>query len=92
MLKIQIAKTVFLMNLQIMKKILDLGQYKLGKKSEDFIYYKQQVMEATYFNLKKLYKQLSDEKIIEKCPKQCNLKQGYKDCVCGGSGYINHGK
>ena len=85
----QIARSIFLVNLETMKKILDLGKYKLGSNSEDFIYYKQQIMEYTYNNLKKLFKQLEAEKIIKKCPNKCNLKQGYKNCVCGGSGYIN---
>jgi len=87
--KIQIAKTVFLVNLDIMKKILDLGKYKLGKDSEDFIYYKQQVMEYTYNSLKKLFKLMVDEKLIERCHNKCSLRNGYSKCVCGGSGYIN---
>ncbi len=92
MLRIQIAKAVFLNSVASMKQILDLGKYKLGKDSEDFIYYKQQVMFYTYDNLKKLYKQFSDEKIIEKCPKKCSLRKGYSDCLCGGSGFINYEK
>ena len=91
-MKIELAKLVFLMNLDIMKKILDLGKYKLGKDSEDFIYYKQQVMEHTYNSLKKLFKQMVEEKLIERCPKKCSLRNGYSKCECGGSGYINYEK
>ena len=88
-MKIELAKLVFLMNLDIMKKILDLGKYKLGKDSEDFIYYKQQVMEYTYNSLKKLFKLMVEEKLIKRCPKKCSLRNGYSKCECGGSGYIN---
>jgi hypothetical protein len=91
-MKIELAKSIFLYSLDTMKKILDLGKYKLGKDSEDFIYYKQQVMDYTYNNLKILFKQLEDAKIIERCPKKCNLRNGYSDCKCGGSGYINYEK
>ena len=68
----------------------DLGQYKLGKKSEDFIYYKQQVMSFFYSGLKTLFKQMTEEKLIVRCPDKCSLRQGYKDCLCGGSGWINY--
>jgi len=88
-MKIELAKSVFLMNLNIMKRILDLGKYKLGKDSEDFIYYKQQVMEYTYNSLKKLFKQMVEEKLIERCPNKCSIRNGYSKCQCGGSGYIN---
>jgi hypothetical protein len=73
-----------------MKKILDLGEYKFGKKSDDFKYYKKQVMDAVYKNLKKLFKHLVDEKILVKCNCKANLRQGYSDCEsCGGCGYKN---
>lgn len=85
----QIAKAIFHKNLSIMKKILDLGEFKLGKKSDDFKYYKKQVMDFFYKDLKKLFKQFEDEKILKRCVKKCSLRKGYSDCECGGSGYIN---
>jgi len=87
----QIAKEIFHKNLSIMKQILDLGAYKLGgKKSEDFLYYKKQVMDYTYKGLQKLFKQLVDEKILIKCECSAKLRQGYSDCeFCGGCGYKN---
>ena len=85
----QIAKSIFLNNLQTMKSILSLLEFKLGKKTEDYLYAKQQIMEYTYKNLKKLFKQMEEEKLIERCSKKCNLKKGYSDCLCGGSGYTN---
>lgn len=89
-MKIYLAKTIFLASLSIMKKILDLGEFKLGKKSEDFQYFRKQVMEYFYGGLKKLFKQLSEEDIIIKCDCKSKLRQGYSDCpLCGGSGYRN---
>ena len=89
MLKVQIAKEIFLMSLSSMKRILDLQKYKLGKDSEDFIYYKSQIMEITYTNLKRLFRQLEQEKIIEKCFCGAKGRKGYSDCLCGGSGFTN---
>ena len=72
----QIAKAIFHNNLYIMKKILDLGEFKLGKKSDDYKY------------LKKLFKQMFDEKIVIKCNCGANIRHGYTDCeFCGGCGY-----
>jgi hypothetical protein len=84
----QIAKLIFHNQLYIMKKILDLGEFKLGKKSDDYQYFKKEVMDYTYNGLKKLFKQLFDEKIIVKCSCDANLRHGYTDCdLCGGCGY-----
>lgn len=92
-MKIQIAKIVFLANLTIMKKVLDLGEFKLGKKTEDFKYYKKEIMDYFYKGLKKLFKQLFDSKIIKKCSCKANLRKGYSNCEsCGGSGFCNNDK
>ena len=88
-MKFQIAQAIFHKNLSVMKKILDLGSYKLGKNSDDFKYYKKQIMDYTYKELNNLFKQLADEKILTKCPKKCSLRKGYSNCECGGSGYVN---
>ena len=85
----QISKEIFLSSLSIMKKTLDLQKYKLGKDSDEFVYYKSQIMEITYNGLKKLFRLMVEEKLIIRCPNKCNLKKGYSDCKCSGSGYIN---
>jgi len=90
--KIELAKSIFVSSLSVMKKTLDLGKYKLGKDSEDFIYYKQQVMDYFYNNLKTLFKQLAEAKLIKRCPEKCSLRNGYSKCECGGSGWINYEK
>ena len=91
-MKIQIAKIIFLNALSIMKAELDLFEFKLGKKSDEFKYVKKRVMDLTYKGLKELFKILSDEKIVVRCPEKCKLRQGYKSCKCGGSGFLNNTK
>jgi len=89
MQKIQIARAIFLGQLAIMKKILDLISFKFDQRTSDYKYMKKQVMDYTYEGLKKLFKQLETEKIIKKCSCGTSLRKGYKNCKCGGSGYIN---
>ena len=89
----QIAKNVFLMTLTIMKSTLSLLEFKLGKQTEDYKYAKKQIMDFTYNGLKKLFKQLQETKIIDKCSCGANLRTGYKSCdLCGGSGFCNKNK
>ncbi len=89
-MKIQIAKNIFHSNLSVMKKILDLGEFKLGKKSDDYKYFKKQVMDYFYKSMKKIFKQLEQSNILDKCDCKAKIRQGYSDCkYCGGSGYRN---
>ena len=85
----QIARIIFLNTLSAMKSILSLLEFKLGKKSPEYLYMKKQVMSDIYRNLKKTFKTLEENKILKICPKKCSLRKGYSDCSCGGSGYLN---
>lgn len=87
-MKIELAKLTFLTNLASMKKVLDLGEYKLDEKS--FRYYKKQIMDIFFNSLKEIFKQLEQDKIIKRCHQKCSLRNGYSDCLCGGSGWINN--
>lgn len=89
---IQIAKIIFLNNLSVMKKILDLIAFKTDKKSDIYTYYKKEIMNYFYKSMKKIFKTLEENKIIKRCPKKCSLRKGYSDCKCSGSGYINNEK
>jgi len=88
--KIQIAREIFLKSLNTMKKILDLVEFKFDKRTKEFRYFRQEIMNNTYENLYKLFKTLKDNKILENCPCGAKLRQGYKVCIdCGGSGFRN---
>lgn len=89
-MKIQIAKIIFLSALGIMKKILELAEFKMGKQSDEYKYFRSQVMDHFYNGLKELFLNLQENKQIEKCSCNASLRQGFSDCkVCSGSGYKN---
>lgn len=88
-MKIQIARVIYLGQLSIMKKLLDLMEFKMDKRTNDYKYTKSQIMDYFYEGLKKLFSKLEEEKIIEKCSCGTNLRKGYRKCKCGGSGWIN---
>ncbi len=92
-MQIQIAKFIFLEQLAVMKKTLDLIAFKTDKNSDTYRYYKKEIMNFTYKGLQKLFKILSDENIIVRCECKAKLRQGYSDCkFCSGSGYRNKTK
>jgi len=83
-----IIKELYWENLTIMKKILSLYEYKAGRDSEEYLFFKKEVMEYFYGELNKFYKNLEKQGEVEKCSCKANLRQGYRPCDdCGGSGY-----
>ena len=77
------------MCLDMMKKILDLGEFKLGRKTEDFKFFKREVMNCFYNSLKKTFNTLKKEGLVLSCKCKSNLRQGYSNCeFCGGLGFI----
>ena len=88
-MKIQLPKSIYLEQLGVMKQILNLAEFKFDKRTKEYLYFKSQVMDNFYNGLKNLFKKLTEEKIIEKCKQHTSLRQGWKNCSCGGSGYIN---
>jgi hypothetical protein len=91
MYKINIAKEIYLSQLNTTKKILDLLEFKEGKDSEKFQFIKKELFDYTYNNLKKIFIKLESEKLIKRCPKGCSIRQGYTQCeFCNGSGYTNY--
>jgi hypothetical protein len=74
-----------------MKKILDLGQFKIGaKNSPEFTYFKKEVMDSYYNCMRNVFEDLRDQGIVEDC-QFCNtdLRKGWKPCPCRGSGYTS---
>ena len=88
-MNLQIAKIIFHSALSIMKKILDLVSFKVGKESEEYKFYKKEIMLYSYSGLKDLFQKLQSDKIIKRCNCKSDLKHGYKECECGGSGWVN---
>ena len=88
-MKIQLPKSIYLEQLGVMKQILNLAEFKFDKRTKEYLYFKSQVMDNFYNGLKNLFKKLEEEKIIEKCKCGNNVRHGYKQCSCGGSGFIN---
>jgi len=85
-----IAEKIFLTHLDIMKSVLDLGEYKLGADSAGYKYFKKVVMDSFYNGLNKCFAELKSEGILEVCLCRANLRHGYTDCTkCHGAGYVN---
>ncbi len=85
----QIAKAIYLKELAVMKKVLDLIAFKFDNRTNEYKYMKKQVMDYTYLGMQKLFGQFETEKLIKKCSCGTNVRKGYKPCICGGSGYLN---
>jgi len=85
-----IAEQIFMTELDIMKAILDLGEYKLGEDKTSYKYFKKQVMDSFYTKLQKLFAGLENDGVIEKCSCKSNLRNGYAQCAkCHGAGMVN---
>lgn len=87
-----VIKEIFWLCLSIMKSILSLAEFKLGKNSDDYLYFKKEVMNYTFNGLNKFYQKLVKEGHLEKCKNNCSLRKGYSKCICGGCGYVYVGK
>ena len=89
-MKLQIAREIFLMSLSVMKSVLSLMEFKLGKDSEDYKYFKKQVMDYVYTSLLRLFLKLEVDKVLVRCTCGAKLRQGYAQCTkCAGAGYVN---
>jgi hypothetical protein len=84
----EVIKEIFWLCLSIMKNILSLAEFKLGKDTADYKYFKKEVMDYFYNGLTKFYENLEKKNILKKCNCKATLRQGYNPCnECGGSGY-----
>jgi len=85
-----IAETIFLAHLEIMKSVLDLGKYGLKGDDDTYKYFKKQVMDTFYNGLRKNFSELERAGVLKRCKCESNLRHGYTDCVnCHGAGYEN---
>lgn len=83
-----LSKSLFESQLGIMKRILKLGEFKFGKDTEQFKFFKEEVMNAVYDGNRKLYVQMSDQ--FDRCDCGANMRHGWSECPkCAGSGYCD---
>lgn len=83
-----VMKEIFWLCLGIMKNILSLAEFKLGKNTTDYKYFKKEVMDHFYNGLTRFYEKLESKDILKKCDCGSKLRQGYNSCNnCGGSGF-----
>jgi hypothetical protein len=89
--KDQITGTIYQESLTAMKRILDLGEFKIGAaNSKDYAFFKREVMDSVYTALRNIFEEMERDDIVELCD-ECNadLRKGWKPCTCRGSGYIS---
>jgi len=86
---LNVSKSVFEMQLGIMKNTLKLFEFRFGgRDSEQFRYLKEQLMNYTYDGLRRFFQQGVDEGSFESCSCGANLRHGWASCQwCSGSGY-----
>ena len=88
MQKNHISKIIYLKSLDTMKKTLDLLGFKMDRRTKDFSYAKSQIMDYFYENIRKIFKEMEDLKILKKCSCGHSLRKGWTNCECGGSGFV----
>lgn len=89
--KDQITGTIYQESLTAMKRILDLGEFKIGaSNSKDYAFFKREVMDSVYAALRNIFEEMEEEGLVCKCD-LCNadLRKGWKSCSCRGSGYLS---
>jgi hypothetical protein len=88
-----LSKMIFETQLSIMKRMLKLGEFKFKKDTDEFKFYKEEVMNATYEGTKKLFSQMAEAGILERCQCQANMRHGWTECgLCAGSGFRTKGE
>ena len=89
--KDQLTGVIYEEMLSSMKKVLDLGQFKIGSSnSKEFAYFKSEVMNSYYNGLRNVFEEMKSNGLIEDCD-MCNndLRKGWKNCQCRGCGYMS---
>ena len=87
----QLAKAVYLRQMAGMKEILNLGEFRIGsRESKEYKFFKKVVMDQFYNSMLDLFGSLEEKGILERCPCNTTIRQGYKPCPnCNGAGFCN---
>jgi len=85
-----ISALIYQESMSAMKKILDLGEFKIAESNtKSFSYFKSQVMDSTYSALESIFSKMESDGVLKKCSCGADLRKGWKDCGCRGSGYVS---
>jgi len=91
MMKMQIGKMIFEKQLSMMKATLRMGEFKFGRDTDSYKYFKEQVMDTFYKGTLSLLRDMEKNGLLKKCQCHGNLREGYQDCsFCSGCGYCNY--
>ena len=88
----ELAKAVYLRLMSAMKEILNMGEFRIGKRgSSEYRYFKKVVMDEIYTSMNDLFESLEGRGILRTCECGSEVRNGYnKECaVCNGAGYRN---
>ena len=86
-IEIEMGRMIFEAHLRLLKQLLRLGEYKFGRNSAEYRYYREEVMRFCHEAIERVYDTLERKGIIEAC--SCGAdRKGWTNCPdCGGSGY-----
>lgn len=85
-----ITGVIFEESVTSMKRILDLGKFKIGSaNSDEYAYYKSEVMNSCYNGLRNMFEEMKQLGIVTDCDCNNDLRKGWRPCVCRGSGYVS---
>lgn len=88
----QLARMIYHRWMSNMKYALELEEFSYREKGRNdprYRTFKKHLMANTYENMRALLEDLNELGVIEETEYDEDVKDGYKDTVSGGSGYIN---
>jgi len=90
----QLTGVLYQETLTAMKRILDLGEFKIGAaNSKEYAFFKREVMDSVYTALRATYESWEEDGIVRSCDLCSNpsdLRKGWKRCSCRGCGYLSN--
>jgi hypothetical protein len=85
-----LACGIYLSFMGTMKEILNFGEFKFKKDTEEFKFFKKQIMLMFYTKFRELFRELKAKGLIVECGCHSDLKNGWNECsLCHGAGFKN---
>ena len=91
----QLASFIFHNTLAVMKNALSLEELSYresGRNDPRYRTFKKHLMEFTYSTLRDTFDELEDWGVMIKTDNDEDVRNGYKDSISGGSGFLNSEK